>query len=133
MSFHAFRTIQPLCLFAVLLASQSSVFAQEPSQSLYERRMGLIKGTSPGIVIYDPEKSQPPATPATPATTGTPATPAPSSAKSETDSKSADPAVSQAPAKPGALSMRQLPSGRSLRDASHLGAVDGGIPVPTGR
>jgi hypothetical protein len=121
MSSHTFRTVQLLCLFAVTSVSQSIVSAQEPSASLYERRLGILKGTSTGIVLYDFEKSQ------------EAAVSAPTSAKSEAQTKSSAESVPQASSKSGFFSARQLPSGRSMSSASRLGAVDGGIPVPTAR
>jgi hypothetical protein len=119
MSFHTFRTIQSLCLFAVLLASQSTVSAQESSQSLYERRLGIFKGTSTGIVLYNFEKSQ------------QSAASAPVGANSAADTKPSAVSASQAPSKAVVSSTLQPPSGRSMREASQLGAEDGGITLPT--
>ncbi len=120
MSFHTFRTIQSLCVFAVILASQSTVSAQEPSQSLYDRQMGIIKGTATGIVIYKAQPSAPSA---------------PISPKSEAEAvaKPSAESVPQAPSKSGFLNVLQPPSGTSLSTATRLGAADGGIPLPTAR
>lgn len=118
MSFHTFRTLQSLCLFAVILASHAFVSAAEPSPSLYESRLGIIKGTSPGIVIYKFQQS---------------AASAPSSAKSEVEAKPSAESTPQASAKSASWSTLQPPSGRSLSAANRLGAVDGGIQVPTAR
>lgn len=118
MSFHTYRTLQSLCLFAVMLASQSIVSAQEPSQSLQERRLGIINGTAPGIVIYKPQQS---------------AAPAPTSSQSAAVTKPSADSVPQAPSQSGFLSTLPPPSGRSLSSANRLGAVDGGIVLPTAK
>ena len=116
MSVHTFRTLQSLCLFSVILATQSTVSAEEPSQSLYETRLSINKGTSTGIVIYKFQQ---------------PAASAPTNAKSEAVTNPSAESVPQAPFKSGFLSALQPPSGRSLSTANRLGAVDGGIPVST--
>lgn len=118
MSFHTFRTLQSLGLFAVLLASHSIVSAQEPSQSLQERRLGILKGTATGIVIYNFQPST---------------ASVPTSVPSDAATKPSAEQATQAPSKSGFLSTLQPPSGRSLSNANRLGAVDGGIPLPTAR
>jgi hypothetical protein len=121
MSFPSFRTLQWPCLIAVLFASQFSVLAQEPSPSLYERRLGIQKGTSTGIVVYDFEKS--------PRSTAS----IPPSVPSEPEAKPSVESVPQASSPSGFWITAQPPSGRSLMTARRLGALNGGITVPTGR
>jgi hypothetical protein len=121
MPFRASRTLLPLTLLALTLASASTTAcADEPAPSLYERRLGIIKGTSKGVVLWEPEKNEPPA-----ATK-------PSNGKVEAgaDGKPVS-AAPQVPAKSGFLSMLPPPSGRSMADARRLGAPGGGIPVST--
>ena len=88
--------------------------------------LGIIKGTSKGVVLWEPEKSEPPAA----------ATPRSGKAEVEAevvvgvDGK----AIVAAPAVPDTskfLSKLPPPSGRSMADARRLGAVGGGIPVST--
>lgn len=128
MSFHTYRTLQSLCLFAVMLASQSIVSAQEPSQSLQERRLGIINGTAPGIFIYKPQQSAAPAP-----TSSQSAASAPTSSQSAAVTKPSADSVPQAPSQSGFLSTLPPPSGRSLSSANRLGAVDGGIVLPTAK
>jgi len=122
MSFRASRLLAGLCLLAPSLASLSSASAQEPAPSLYERRLGIIKGTAKGIVLFGPSKSE------------QPAPTVPSERKIETgNSEKPFAAAPQAPAQPGLLSALPPPSGRSLAAARLIGAVDGGIAVSTAR
>ena len=122
MPFRASRMLPLLCLSAVTLGSLSNAFADEPAPSLYERRLGIIKGTSKGIVLYAPDKPEPP----------TVATPSSDKAAVGVDGKPVT-AVPQAPAESKFLSKLPPPSGRSMADAGRLGAVGGGIPLPTAR
>jgi len=108
----ALRALMGLLL---LLVSQAAL-AAEAKQSLEEIRLGVIKGTTPGIVILDFGSTKSPA-PAASASAGVQAGP-----------------VEAAPSASWAsrwLSKLPLPSGRSLHDARRLDAPDQGIPVPT--
>ena len=118
MSFHTSRTIQSLCWFAVVLLSQSTVLADESSPSLYESRLGVIKGTSTGIVIYRFQES---------------AASAPVRSTPEAQTRPSAESGAQPSPPSGRMPVIQPPSGRSLRTATQLGAEDGGIQLPTAR
>ena len=120
-----FRTLPLLSLAALVLGGPSIGFAEEKSQSLYEKRLSIIRGTSPGIVIYGGEK------PAVPAPAPVAAASAPKALKAEL--KPAAEAVPQAPSKSEFLSTLPRLSGRSMNTARSLGTGDEGIKVPTAR
>jgi hypothetical protein len=122
MSF-SFRSLLSPCLIAVLCATQFSVSAQEPSPSLYEKRLGIQKGTSTGIVVYDFEKSP----------RSTASTPPSAPSEPQPEAKPSREPVPQPSSVSGFWSTAQPPSGRSLMTARRLGALNGGIPVPTVR
>jgi len=129
MFFHSFRTLPLLSLVALVLGGQSVGLAQERSQSLYEKRLSMIRGTSPGIVIYGAEKSAAPAS--APATA--PVAAAAASTKAQAESKPTAEGVPEASSKSGFLTAIQPPSGRSMSNARRLGTGDEGIRVPTAR
>lgn len=107
--------LHALCMLALACASQSAMSSGD-KQSLQERRLGVIKGTTPGILILDlgSAKAAAPAVAASAAVEGRPAE-----------------AASQADWRPKWLSNLPPPSGRSLNAARRLDAPDQGIPVPT--
>lgn len=123
------------CLLALPLLGTTAQ-AEEKSPSLYERRLGQIKGTAPGIKLWESGKpaqaaaSAPkealPQSAATQAQGTQPTTP--------TAAQAAAPAPAAAPLIPsGFLSGLSAPSGRSLNTARREGAVGGGIALPTAR
>jgi hypothetical protein len=144
MSSLSFRTLQSVCLIAVVLAGQSAVFAQEPPLSLTEKKLRMIRGTA-GIVIYGGEKEQA-ATAPTPAlkpapapaaassptpTSALTAVPTPAAAKSEAQTQPSAESTPQAAAKSGPLSDMQKPSSRSFNDLRRFGIEGEGIAIPT--
>jgi hypothetical protein len=126
MPFRPLPMLSLLCLSVVTLTGVSSAYADEPAPSLYEKRLGIIKGTSKGIVVYDPAK------PATPSAAAGTATSTNGKAEVGADGKPATPAA-QAPAPSKFLGTLPPPSGRSMAEASRVGAVGGGIALPTAR
>jgi len=129
MFFHSFRALQLLSLVALVLGGQSVGFAQERSQSLYEKRLSIIRGTSPGTVIYGGEKSPAPASGPAPA----PVAAASANSKAQAESKPTAELVPEVSSKAGFLTAIQPPSGRSMNTARRLGTGDEGIRVPTAR
>jgi hypothetical protein len=114
-------TWRALSALGLILVSQA-VLSAEAKQSLEERRLNVIKGSTPGIVILDlgtAKRAEPAA-----------------SASGEVQVKPSN-AAPAAPAAPqGTWASRWLsklppPSGRSLNDARRLDAPDQGIPVPS--
>lgn len=146
---------QNLIRFYVLaggLALCSSAFAQT-SESLAERRLGIIKRTSPGIVLLDLPGEKRPVT-AAPAPTNSPSpsssagtssgassgatagptsTNAPASTTAATPTKAAEAAAPQPAVLNRIFSALPAPSGRSLQDARRLDAPDQGVPLPFAR
>ncbi|MBC7916230.1 MAG: hypothetical protein H7Y28_00330 [Rhodoferax sp.] len=127
MPVNTFRMLQSLCLLSLTLAAHFPVSAQERSQSLQERRLGLIKGTSKGVVIYEFGKSEP-ATPPAPTHANAAANAEPAAKPS-----SATATAPQAPTTSGFLNALPPPSGRSLNAARRLDAPDQGLAIPTAR
>ncbi|MEI8155979.1 MAG: hypothetical protein WCH60_03875 [Burkholderiales bacterium] len=117
MPIHFVRTLQSLSLIAVVIASQSTASAEEPSPSMAEKKLRMLEGTSTGIVIFDFKK--------------TPQSPASATAKSEAQSKPSAESAPQAPDRSGFLSALPPPDGRSLNDLRRFGTADGGVVVPT--
>ena len=104
-----------VCLLAPLWVGHAAVHA-EPNPSLAEKRMGFIKGTTPGIVLFDFESAKPRAAASAPA----------------------QPQAAVATAQEPAIGNRLLnalppPSGRSLQSARRLDAPDQGVPLRTSR
>ena len=152
------RTSLWLCVLAGGMAAVSAASA-EPSQSLAERRLSIIKRTSTGIVLIDlPGEQRPSAAAPARVVSGTSTTasasassspsPSPSSgatanAASGVPSNSAPASAAQTkPAEAAApqpavlnrfFSSMPAPSGRSLQDARRLDAPDQGIALPFGR
>lgn len=116
------RTLPILGLWALALTSLSA-HADEPSPSLYEKRLGIIKGTSKGIVVWGSDSAQP-------ATAGT-ANAANAGTSGNKSALASPDAPQQSADKPAILNTVAPPSGRSLNDARRLGAVGGGITLPT--
>lgn len=121
----------PLLAVSVLAACGSAPSA-DPKDSLYERRLQVIKGTGPGIVLIPAgdESPAPAPAPATAATTPAPA-PAPGTA-----APAAAPATAAAPA-PAAKSTGALfsklppPTGQSPSSIKNLERKDLGITLPS--
>lgn len=109
-------------LFSVLLASQALVFA-EPVQTLAEKRLSIIKGTSPGIVLFDFDNAPRAAAPVATSTSGTTGSTSPA--------VSAPAAAPQPTAASRFFSALPPPSGRSLQSARRLDAPDQGVALPT--
>lgn len=120
MPFRVPRSLALLLISAVTMAGSTSAFADQPSPSLYERRLGIIKGTSKGIVLWEPDKPEPSAA----------TTPTNSNVEISNDGKPVA-AAQSAPDTSKFLSKLPPASGRSMANASRLGAPGGGIPVPT--
>ncbi|OYT93407.1 MAG: hypothetical protein CFE43_03965 [Burkholderiales bacterium PBB3] len=137
------------------MAVSTSAFA-EPTQSLAERRLSIIKRSSTGIVLIDLPSEQRPAAAAPAAATATattnPSTPASTnsgvagasptttgvvSATSTASSASPAKSVEAAAPQPAVLnrffSTMPAPSGRSLQQARRLDAPDQGVPLPFAR
>ena len=105
-----------VCSVALTMASHP-ILAAEPSQSLAEKRLSIIKGTTPGIVIVDFAKKPRQASSAS-------TNPA---VGSGTESAAVQASV------PGFLNALPPPSGRSLQSARRMDAADQGIVLPTAR
>jgi len=124
---------------ASTLATYPLVRAQS-SGSLYDSRLGVIKGTSPGIVIFDSKRSpQPPAAAASsaPAAAASSASAAAGGA-SQPAARKADTPVAAAPTAPlaeraGALlrAWGDPPSGQPLNAAKRLDSPTQGITLPS--
>ena len=100
----------------VMMLASPAVLSAEAKQSLEQSRLGVIKGTTPGIVILDlgaTQRAEPAA-----------------SASVAMEAKPTE-VVPQASWASKWLSRLPPPSGRSLNDARRLDAPDQGIPVPT--
>ena len=125
MPFRALRLTVSLGLLALTLTTLSSAFADEPSPSLYARRLGIIKGTSKGVVLWESDKLEH-------APAAAIAAPAPAdSRRAATADSTPGAAAPEPPLKSRFLSPLPPPSGRSMNDARRLGAPGGGIQVPT--
>ncbi len=144
MSFRSPLVHRAICLAALALVSQS-VTAAEPTQSLAEKRLGIIKGTTPGIVIIDFDK-KPATTAPAPAsttatatagnassTTATTTTTATTAVTTAVDPKASSAMVADQPIVNRFFSALPPPSGRSLQSARRLDAPDQGIALPTAR
>ena len=112
-------------LLAPLWVAHAAVYA-EPSQSLAERRLGLIKGTTSGIVLFDFGSAAPRTAASAPAgdkTTG-------QAQASETKATAAaqEPAIGNQ-----LLNALPPPTGRSLQSARRLDAPDQGVTLRTSR
>ncbi len=110
-----------IVLLAPLWVGHASVGA-EPSQTLAEKRLGIIKGTSSGIVLFDFGSAAPRA-----------AASAPAGQVQTSETKAA-----VAPAQEPAIGNRLFnalppPSGKSLQSARRLDAPDQGVPLRTSR
>ena len=117
MTLHPFRTLQSLCLIAVVIASQSTATAEEPSPSMAAKKLSILNGTSTGIVIFDFDKPKQSAESTT--------------IQSEPGAKPSAESAPQAPTKSGFLTTLQPPNGRSMNDLRRFGTEEGGIAVPT--
>ena len=150
------RTSLWLCVLAGGMAAVSAASA-EPSQSLAERRLSIIKRTSTGIVLIDlPGEQRPSAAAPAPVVSGTSTTasasassspspspgatanaasgvPSNSAPASAAQTKPADAAAPQPAVLNRFFSSMPAPSGRSLQDARRLDAPDQGIALPFGR
>jgi hypothetical protein len=101
---------------ALVLVSHAA-WSTEAKPTLEERRLSVIKGTTPGIVILDLGSAR-----------------SPEPAASSNTASGAPPARDEAaPARwlPKWLSTLPAPSGRPLQAARRLDAPDQGIPLPT--
>lgn len=110
---------------ALLLA----MLAPAQAESLYEKRLAIIKGTSPGITLIGPASK-----PTSDAAGSNPTGPA-ASAPAPSTSTAAQTAPSE-PEEPGKSWLQRLnapPSGKSLAEAKRLDAPDQGIRIPTAR
>ncbi|MBC7620043.1 MAG: hypothetical protein H7293_13865 [Candidatus Saccharibacteria bacterium] len=148
------RTSLWFCVFAGGMAAFSAA-AAEPSQSLAERRLSIIKRTSTGIVLIDlPGEQRPSAAAPAPVVSGTsttasasaPSSPSPGATPNAAASvPSSSAPASAAQTKPAEVAAPQpavlnrffssmpAPSGRSLQEARRLDAPDQGIALPFGR
>lgn len=114
------------------MAAQSAAAADSPP-SLAEKRLNIIRGNAPGIVLLDLPKEQPavpapvapPRAPATQGGTANAAAVAPSDA-----TKPAEVANPSPPVLNRLFSAMPAPVGRPLRDARRLDAPDQGVPLP---
>jgi len=109
------RRWRGLSALGLVLVSQAAL-AAEAKQSLEERRLGIIKGSTPGIVILDLRATKQ-AEPAASASAGVEAKPAVAAPQGSWASRW--------------LGKLPPPSGRPLNDARRLDAPDQGIPLPT--
>lgn len=104
-------------LVLVLVLSCQAARSSEAKPTLEEKRLGIIRGTAPGIVIFDfgsAKKVEP--------------------AASSNGSAEARPTIEAAAPtnwRPRWLSALPAPSGRPLQAARRLDAPDQGIPLPT--
>lgn len=112
------------CLCAILLSA--GLARAEPAPSLYESRLGIIKGTAPGIEIIPARKR-----PAAPASA-----PAASIESANKPAQASAPKASPEPAQAsrsgsvgGVLSWMEPPSGRPLKEAQRLESTSG-IALP---
>ena len=125
-----------LCLLAALVLAQSPA-AAEPPQSLAEKRLGVIKGTTSGIVLFEfagdaPRAAAPvPAKPKPATSTGTEI--APSAVSKPSESRPTEAAAYEPPIGNRLFSNLPPPSGRSLQSARRLDAPDQGVPLRTGK
>jgi hypothetical protein len=116
------------CLCAVWLGA--GLAHAEPTPSLYESRLGVIKGTSPGIEII-PARKRPVAPASAPAVGATNTESADKSSKAPAPKAGPEPAqASRSGPAAGLLSWMQPPSGRPLKDAQRLESSSG-IALPT--
>lgn len=132
-TFCTFSTLQALCGIAAVLAASGSVFAQEATPSLADRKLAIIRGTAPGVVIYDPAKAKQAAAPGSNAgsnagATDTGSAPANANAKPATTPEKSAAAT---PAKSGFLSTFDPPSGRTKADLIINGSKEPGFVLPT--
>lgn len=138
MSSRLTRTQPWLSLLVLVWAAHSSVLAQ-PSQSLAEKRLGIIKGTTPGIVLFDfgatPPRAAAFAPAPAPAGVGTSANVGSGTTgqAKPSDTKASDAPAYQPPIGNRLLSNLPPPSGKSLQSARRLDAPDQGIQLRTTR
>lgn len=128
---------------AALAVFCQSATAAEPTQSLAEKRLGIIKGTTPGIVIIDFDKKPATTAPAPASTTATATagnassttatTTATTAVTTAVDPKASSAIVADQPIVNRLFSALPPPSGRSLQSARRLDAPDQGIALPTAR
>lgn len=106
-----FRFIPPdqaalgLCLWA--LATSTAALAEEPKQTLQDRRMAIYKGTAPGVVLIE-----------APTAHSDPGAPGPAGSAS-------------APLHHGLFSNLPAPSGRTLHTPQSLNGPDQGLHIRT--
>jgi hypothetical protein len=127
---------------AYLILAAGATFAAhisvkaEPTGSLYESRQGVIKGTSPGIVIIPARNPQPTAAGASSASAA--ATGAATGAATQSTAPKAGasaPAAGSAPAAQSAgaaIKWGEPPTGQPLSEARKLDSPTVGIPIPIG-
>jgi hypothetical protein len=115
---------------ACLLLAQAAFAQSEPGPTLQERRLGIIKGTAPGIVLFGATRP--------PQATASAAAPAPAvAAAAASPSTKAAAQPSDPDAKPlaerlgNALKWGEPPSGQPLSAARRLDSANQGIPLPS--
>jgi len=110
------------------LAMHTLVLAAEPGRSLQERRLEVLNGTAPGIVLFGSKRPpQAPAAAASSASAAGTARPA-ALAQGEISASGAKPAAPASPAVP--LFWAEPPSGKALNDARRLDSPTQGIALP---
>ena len=125
MPIRLFPIRRPLCLLALTAMSLPAV-----SQSLQERRLSLIKGTAPGIVIIDLDSSKPSATPQ-PENTGGEAKPKPVAGTGSGSATGTTTAVAPSSPKSGFLSTLPPPTGRPMNATGRVDTPDRGVALRT--
>ncbi len=103
-------------LLALMLSSQT-IWSSEATPTLQDKRLAVIRGTTPGIVIFDFGVAKQAGSPA--------------SASAASADQPASQAAVAAGWRPRWLSALPAPSGKSLQEARRLDAPDQGIPLPT--
>lgn len=131
MFFRSFRVPPLLWLTALTLGGQSVGLAEERPQSLYEKRLSIIRGTSPGIVIYGAEKPAAPVSAPVPVSAPAPVAVASAPKALKAESKPVAESVPQVPSLSERLSTLPRLSGRSMHTARSLGTGEEGIKIPT--
>lgn len=116
----------------VLASSLLAAWAPVQAESLYEKRLAVIKGTSPGVTLIGPggkiadtgPKASNPAASAASAGAASGSAPA---------ARTAAQAAPEQPSEPGTWLQRLVgpPSGKSLSEAKRLDSPDQGIRLPT--
>ncbi|MES2959249.1 MAG: hypothetical protein V4792_13750 [Pseudomonadota bacterium] len=119
------KTLVPTLAAGLTLAMSALVMAQ--GGSLNDARMGVIKGTAPGIVIFDfARRPQAPSAAASAASAAGGANPATAQKRDAADARPASEGLGSM------LKWGEPPSGRPLNAARRLDSPSLGIPLPTG-